>query len=105
MRSNDEMYKLGASKTWSLPWDSILLHNPLQVVETRFARFDTPLPVHADYRLRRRLPLAGGVHGHFNSAEWDRHGGVPPFPRDFVLSFLEAPERATESSTTVSAGE
>lgn len=46
----------------------------------RFVRLAIQLSIHADYRLRRLMPLAGVVRGHFNPVEWDRYGGVQICP-------------------------
>ena len=55
------------------------------------------------------LPITGlkftSVHSHFNPDDWDRYGGVQLCLQDYVIAFLQALECATNSSTTVSAGE
>jgi len=47
------------------------------------------LPIHADYGLRRRMPLAAYVHGYLNLAEWGRRGGFPHCLRDFAITYLK----------------
>ena len=80
MRSSDEMYKLGASKTQSLPWVSVPCSPPQVTVVARSVRLAIQLLIYLDYRLCRRMPLAGAVRGHLNSVEWDRHRRVPFCP-------------------------
>ncbi len=83
------MYRLEVLQQRSLPrvW---ILRSPFKVtVEARSVRFVTQLPIHADYRLRRRMPLVACFHGYLNLAEWGRRGGFALYLRGFAITYLK----------------
>ncbi len=88
------MYTLGVSRQWSLSrvW---IYHSTFRVTaEARSVRSVTQSPIHADHRLRRRMPLAADVQGYFDLAEWgpSRRGEVPLCFRAFAVNYFEALE-------------